>query len=147
MFSFSRIATYLRDIGTFFCFRLASTNPSCGVCMRKLTRSRARAFALTRAYRDKFSCANSENPKHNVDCRRDSPHCTQQWLRRGPGCITVHNETYQNQLSKPPTPSISDDSKTPVGSDFLSSCGFEREEKIQQKSSVNSSAILFSPIP
>jgi len=53
----------------------------------------------------------------------------------------------KNQLSKPPTPSISDDSKTPVGSDFLSSCGFEREEKIQQKSSVNSSAILFSPIP
>ena len=102
---------------------------SCGVCMCKLTRSRARAFALTKAYRDKFSCANSENPKHNVDCRRDSPHCTQQWLRRGPGCMAAHNETYQKPIVETSDPSISDDSKTPVGSDFLSSCGFERKEK------------------
>src|SRR2546428_9342675 len=93
---------------------------SCGVRMCKLTRSRARAFALTRAYRDKFSCANSENPKHNVDCRRDSPHCTQQWLRRGPGCMAAHNETYQKPIVETSDPSISDDSKTPVASDFLS---------------------------
>ena len=47
--------------------------------------------------------------------------------------MAAHNETYQKPIVETSDPSISDDSKTPVGSDFLSSCGFEREEKIQQK--------------
>src|SRR5438477_8949757 len=78
--------------------------PYCGVCMCKVPRFTFVSLVFTRAFDDKFSCANSDKLlKHYVDCRSHSPHCTQQWDRRGPGCMTVHNETSQNQLPKPRT--------------------------------------------